>query len=806
VLTSFEDITSWFGDNSQIGIGIFLIFIGFFFTISEIRVYFKHQSPSDQLLLWLMVFISGIVTIIFNDFVFGLLLGISVVMIVETVKLWDVPVWGKLMAATTASYLVILMGKAAQILYDYIKQPEKPNEFYFSLAFNISFFVFIGVAFVFFGRKFILVSRLSSPAMIYLFLFGVIYGGIIALQRKEILFERVDGVTQSYNYLNISADWADRVIFANFGTFELLTLTMIFMYLISGWLLNLLFGVKPVTDPEILAKVDQVRKTMGIKQPVKVGFVSAPILNAFAYGPFFDKRIAFMASDIKEFRDSDIRGIVGHELAHTSKNHVIILLMLSVFELGVKKALGFPATTLDYSFLPDEAVQNISFAGYYIFSYGFLVVLMIVVRTLEGHADKVTKEAGYGEDLCKALFRLEGFYHGVASDFGISVNLLTDRKYTIAERRRFTALAGSNLYSEVLTPTRGSAFANVFQSHPRTSYRIASIVTNTISPIRGAFFPYRLLGFGLRKNAIKELNQLEETYSKIIDETYLSDYTEEALHEVLKYNPIREAYQAYMDKTVITYNQISKEVIHGNFTNLTETTRVTSPLSAQVNNKTIDVASVVIREYYPDQSYFLRNGSIVTLLGFSLDAKKGLLMEVQNGTENIEVPIQKLGKPVSFVEDLSGKNVVVFEKGLSKLKTIESIKLGDSWSTSELTIDGDVFKGSTFIVDFPPLGFEIRKDKLEEQEDLLKHLINKKILIYTKDNFDVSLSGTVTSITDKMFTIVDADGSHDIDLKRLEYVIYNEHIVELVTKEHISFFTKFGIRWNNRNEFNYIFA
>jgi len=235
-------------------------------------------------------------------------------------------------------------------------------------------------------------------------------------------------------------------MFANFGTFEALTVIMIFMYFISGWLLQVLFAIKPVTDPEILKKVDEVAKTMGVTDKLKVGFVKAPILNAFAFGPFFDKRIAFIANDVNEFSDSDIRGVIGHELAHAAKHHVVYLLALSIFELAVKKALGFPATTLDYSFLPDDAVANISFAGYYAFSYVFLIFLLIFVRILEGHADQVTKDAGYGEDLAKALFRLEGFYHGVASDFGISVNLLTDRQYTAPEKRRFSALAGKNLY------------------------------------------------------------------------------------------------------------------------------------------------------------------------------------------------------------------------------------------------------------------------------------------------------------------------------------------------------------------------
>jgi Zn-dependent protease with chaperone function len=821
VAIAFDDLTNWFTNNLELGVGIILIFFGLLFTLSELRVYLKHQSPPDQLLLWLMVLLAGIITATFEDFVFGLLMGISIIMIVETIKLWDTPVWGKLMAATTASYLVILGGKIGQIVYDYLANPDEPNEQIFGTAFNISFFVFIGVAFAFFGRKFILVSRLSSPQMIYLFLFGVLYGVLVFLQKRKILFVSEGGTaTKSYDYLNISADWADRVIFANFGTYEALIILMVFMYSISGWLLSTLFGVKDITDQVLLDKVHEVARTMGINEELKVGHVSAPILNAFAYGPFFDKRIAFISSDISEFNDEDIRGIVGHELAHSAKNHVVILLFLSVFELGVKKVLEFPATTLDYSFFKD-AGENISLASYYAFNYAFFVFLLIIVRTLEGHADKVTKEAGYGEDLSKALFRLEGFYHGVASDFGISVNLLTDRKYSIAEKRRFTAIAGRSLYGEVLAPTRGSAFANVFQSHPRTSYRIASLVTDDVDPMKAAFLPYRLLGFRMRKGAIKQLNKIEHNYHKLIDESYLNDYDENALAEVLSFNPIKESYEYYLGKQVIVYDRIKNKAFEGEFTNLKTTMRVTSPVEATIGDNQVDLAKLVIREYNIGDRYLLRDGSIVKIQGSLLDEKDGLLIQVLqtitrrplgklfsevSSEESVNIPISKLGRPISFIENLSGKEVILFDKGISKLSVVNSIELADSWKNSKISFNGEYFSGTDFIIDFPPLGIEVRKDKIKEQRDLLSFLVGQKIILYTKDNFDVSLSGNLLELTETHIKLEDADGVHEIEVTRLEYIVLDQPIAEFIRKDHISFFTKVGIRWSNRNEFNYVVA
>ncbi|OLS26223.1 MAG: Protease HtpX [Candidatus Heimdallarchaeota archaeon LC_2] len=803
--SSFHDLEIWFTDNSIIGLGLLLVVAGLLFGISELNIYLKHNSTPDQLILWSMVFLAGMITTIFNDFVFGLLVGISIIMLIETVKLWDTPVWGQLMAATTASYLVILFGKAGQIAFDYITKPENPNEQIFSTAFNISFYVFIIVAFFFFGRKFILVSRLSSPQMVYLFLFGMMYGVIVFLQKREILFSRDEqGYTQAYNYLNINANWPDRIMFANFGTFEALAVVMVFMYLISGWLLEVLFGIEPVTDPIILAKVAEVAKTMGIKDKVKVGFVRAPILNAFAFGPFFDKRIAFISNDINEFSDSDIRGIVGHELAHSAKHHVVLLLLLSIFELAFKKALGFPATTLDYTFLPDDAVKNISFGAYYGLSYLFLIFLLIFVRILEGHADKVTKDAGYGDDLSKALFRLEGFYHGVASDFGISVNLLTDRQYSPAERRRFTAQAGKNLYSEILSPTRGSAFANVFQSHPRTAYRISAMASENVSPIKAALYPYRLLGFGLRKGALKKLTENYQIIHSLIDETYTEDYGEEALDEVLNFNPMRDTYERYIGKSIIAFDKFEKRVYNGECKDIISTGRVTSPLFCIINDEKVDLAKVAMKEYKIGESYFLRDGSIVVATGHHIDKEKGLIIDIENNGRIEEIEIAKLGKPVTFISNLSGKEIIVYDKGLSKLKKIDTVDLGKSWADSKIKINGDTFNGVDFIVGFPPLGIETRKTKIDEQMDLLKHLVGKKIYLYTKENFDVSLSGLVESVNDNGLTLLDADGSHTIELNKLEYVIYEDDVIELIRSEHISFFTKIEIKWSNRNEFNYI--
>ena len=67
---------------------------------------------------------------------------------------------------------------------------------------------------------------------------------------------------------------------------------------------------------------------------------------------------------------------MGHELAHTAKNHTLWLLLLSVVELGIKKGIGLPATQLDYTFTPDNAVLSVPLEVYYVISYVFVLFLL----------------------------------------------------------------------------------------------------------------------------------------------------------------------------------------------------------------------------------------------------------------------------------------------------------------------------------------------------------------------------------------------------------------------------------------------
>lgn len=787
-------LIDWVTLNGIRAIGIGIAIVSLIFLISEIRVYFRHNSSEEMLWFWLSAFLTGIVTFFFDDIALGFFFGISVLMIQQTWSLRDVPVWGKLMIATTASYLTILFGRIGQMVYNAVTGAPATDERIFAVAFSSAFFVFLIVSFIFFGKKFILVSRFSSPQIVYLLLFGVIYVAI-ATRLKEL---------RELFYLDtVPQEIARHVLFLSFGVYEILAIVMVFMYFISGWLLKVLFGVSEVKDEFILSKVDEIAKKLGIRGKVKVGYVKAPILNAFAYGPFFDKRIAFISGSLNDFTESDINGIVGHELAHTAKNHVLILLLISIAEIALKKALLLPATQLDYAVFSDGL--TVDFVTYVIISYGLVIFLYIFVRALEGHADKVTKEAGYGEDLSKALFRLEGFYQGVAADFGISVNLLTDKKYTKEEKERFEAMAGRRIYKETLQPSRGAALSNIFVSHPRTSYRIAALVTDKLTPAKAAFLPYRLLWFK-RKAPIEILHSASEMTKQIIDETFIEDFGDDAFDRLFSFMPWEEEFKFFVGKKVLLMNLKTGQVVEGTLEGLERTKEATNPINLVLNGSVYRSTDHAIKIYLQGEKTFTKNGLIFTPQSFTKDEDEGIIFEGSIQGDAAQVKFKDLGIPISEIRSFVGKKVFLYEKGKSKLVTLTTFKEGEDWSNSKLMLNGEEFHGKEFIVSFSPIGVEFRKEKSKEDYEILEANIGKKIGIYSKENYDILIPGVLESVDKdkKQIVMREENGVKHHDLSLIDYILTYEPNIELIRKTHISAFTKFGIWWENRKGFNYI--
>ncbi|MHA1155554.1 MAG: M48 family metallopeptidase, partial [Candidatus Heimdallarchaeota archaeon] len=454
---AFSDIFNfslWFdAEHYQYTLGFILAILCGIIMLTELYTIITQKTEPDLLMLLLGGVIGGLVQGFTGDLLLSILSALCWLMIFSVWTIRESPVWRELMLASLISYLVVLSGRIIQIVLEWharvilnFTTPEEvpywglTGQQWFGIAWNVFIYVFFLLCIIFFGRRFFLVSRLTSPQIIYLMFFALSY--LVLYNFTEFLNVTYPGVPEAIS---------DRVLFASFGTYEIMIVVNFLLYLISGPLLHLVFGVKKVDDERVLALVQEVKEKLGVKSKVRVGKVKAPILNAFAFGAFFDKRIAFMSRNLSDFTDDDIRGIAGHELAHAQRVHTLWLFLITTITFAITKALQLPATTLDYIFDPNVGLD---FLWYYLYNIVILVFSYLFVRILEGRADRLTMKAGYGKALAKSLVKLDGFYQGIASEMGLSVYLLTDKEQTNAEKIRFLGDAGRNMYNITIKPNK----------------------------------------------------------------------------------------------------------------------------------------------------------------------------------------------------------------------------------------------------------------------------------------------------------------------------------------------------------------
>ena len=374
---------------------ILYLLLGFFLILFLFEGYkfIKYKTRSDIMDLSLLAIVFLGTLIPFGDLFLSVLSVLFILMLIGTFELRESPVWLRLMASFTLTYgyllFMILIANILEKIIPPTPDPTNPDVSIFYLTtflgristdqisgfgFATLLWVLLFFSFVFFGRRFILVSRFLSPQYVYLFLYAIIYIGILSL---NLPFE--------FRYLGI--------ILANF-----------FIYLNSGWILTLLFGIKPLTDERSLRLMEKVQERIGTKVRF-IGIVEAPILNAFAYGPWFDQRFAFIVKDINDFTEEELLGIAAHEISHLKKKHTFWLLFIGLIDQAFRFIAGIPASLYDF---PASGVQTRIYFGvpiewnlfnYYIINIIFFSFALVFVRIMEGQADALTKKAGFGPQL-----------------------------------------------------------------------------------------------------------------------------------------------------------------------------------------------------------------------------------------------------------------------------------------------------------------------------------------------------------------------------------------------------------------------
>jgi Zn-dependent protease with chaperone function len=757
----------------------------------------------------------GLVLILMSAWLLAIALAFFVLAVYQTYQLRESPVWRELMITSVATYFVFLVGTVGDKIY--ILVTNEPTEIFTGWAYNLMIYVFLIMALIFFGRRFILVSRMMSPQLLYLVLFALIYVVLYTVTNIIEISTPVDGQYLTFYYLSsvLNDKIAERIIFLTIAPYEIIILLAFGMYFISGPLLTKLLGIKKIDDERVLGIVEEVRTKLGIRKKIKVGFVEAPILNAMAYGPFFDQRVALIARDLSEFSDEDIKGIVAHELAHNSRLHVVWLQFIAAAEMIIKKALLLPATTLDYAAYP----QEVPFAVYFLINYGILAILLIFVRVLEGDADHITKKIGYGTELAQVLYKLEGFYQGIAGDFGLNVQLLTGKEFTEEENQRFLGEAGIRLYRHLHRPGRWDMFANIFMSHPRSAYRIIAMLDDEISPIRGALLPYWLLlpNF-LRRKTLRKLNRKREEFADLISEKYNSYYGTEGVKSFLEITKMDKLLSMLEGRTIVAYDHIDDIVVEGNVTGIHISDRISRPIFLKVQSeseeKQIQVTDFVIHDAQLDEQYILRNGRMGKLTSWKKYPEKNQPFFVFQSLkdENQTFETKYTGKPLKFLSDLKGREIFFYKEGTDRIARLSNVTFGDSFQSSEFEFEidekGDFkelkIKGDDLIVDIPPVLLRFSKEKIEHQTNLLRSLVGHSVILYTKEELEIGIACEISAINKEEIAYKIKEKEHKVERKKVDYIYVYANIPKIMIKSHVSFLDRLISRISNWRDMKYI--
>jgi len=604
----------------------------------------KRSELSDIAALLFFMFLIFFIT---KDFLTSIVGAFSIYLWFGAYELREYSVINKILIISLVTYNVIFV---AGLISFYLKNP-----FYLNTAFAFSFWIILGLGFILFGRKYIIVWRFMSPAYLLLFLYVIAWIIIVFInQYTPIKFIYTSPFT-SKNFSLID-------FFLNIY-FVLIVVNWI-VYFASGVILDKLLGIKQIKENKhFLSVVEDVKNKIGIKSKVKVGFGKYPILNAMAYGPFFDKRIAIISEDINQIPDDELKGIVAHELAHTKGHHTLILTLITTGDLIFRMLLGLPATYYDYTF----GNPQIPMIAFIFLNLAIYFLLFIFVRILEGKADLKAKNAGYARELAKALYNLESFY-ATGREFGLNTMLLSDEKISKDNQLLDYIETAEYLYRSTINPSRASLLSNLMNSHPPTYFRIIAILSNELKPLKEAFLPFLLLKRSKQRKFAQKFENARYMFKSIANEKFEEMFKVKDLSILLNSFNKNSIYETELNHDFLFRNKISDEIIIGTL------------IKIQFINDLCDSDQYVIKE--------LRTNKQLTL-NVSQYSKRTISLNERYYFK--KKPFLTL-KDIELNEDIKNGNYVFEDDKNNKiLKEIIKIKLPNSIDLINTFKDKDIF-------------------------------------------------------------------------------------------------------------------
>ncbi|MFW9822644.1 MAG: M48 family metalloprotease [Candidatus Thorarchaeota archaeon] len=643
----------------------FIISVVFYIlSIEEFYQWARNGKRSELSDIVAILFFFFIILFISKDFLTSLMGAFSIYLWIGVFELKDYPVLNKILIISLVTYNIIFI---AGIFSFYLGNP-----FFINTSFAFSFWIILIMGFILFGRKYIIVWRFLSPEYLTLFLYIIAWLAVVFVNQYTPF-----NLITSNPFTSVNFRISD--IFLN--VYFILILVNWMIYLISGMILDKLLGIKKLENPRLIELVNEVKTKIGISSKVKVGFGKYPILNAMAYGSFFDKRIAIIAEDISQIPEDELKGIVAHELAHTKGKHTLYLTIITTIDLIIRMLLGIPATFYDYTF----GTPQLPLLYFIILNLSIYMILFIFVRILEGRADLKAKRSGYGHELVKALYNLESFYSS-GREIGFNTMLLCEEKISKDNQLLDYMNTASYLNRSMIKPSKTSLLGNFLNSHPPSYIRIAAILSNELRPIKEALLPFICLKKSKQKKYAKIFDKSRQIFQDIANQKFKEFFQINNISILLNTLKRKELYKYDINKDYIFINKITDDIKFGNVIDIHFLDNIADSDQLIVSNLITQEKEYLNSSLYSriqidlGEKYYLNGKDPVILKEIDLSDKendaKYVFKDMNNQLIRKSILKTKLPKSAALLEAL--ENEVIFFKQKAKLRILSCFKVSSA--------------------------------------------------------------------------------------------------------------------------------
>ena len=658
-----------------------LLVIFYILIIEELYRWVKNGVRSELSDIVAIAFFLFLILFISKDILTSIMGALSIYLWFAIFELKEYPIINKILIITLTTYNIIFI---SGLVSSFIRQPIILNT-----AYAFSFWIILGLGFLLFGRKYLVIWRFLSPEYLTLFLY--IIGWLMVVFIDE--FTPIDFIGQKallFSKFNLSEFFLNIYI--------VLIIINWIIYFVSGPILDSMLGIKRVKDKDLLNLVDEVKNNLEIKGKVKVGFGNYPIINAMAYGSFLDKRIAIIADNISNLPEDEIKGIVAHELSHTKGKHTLILTFITSIDLVIRMLLGVPATFYDYTF----GHPQIPLLGFIILNFGIYIILFIFVRILEGKADLATKQKGYAKELIKALYSLESFY-ATGREIGLNTMLLCEEKITDYNKIKNYIDTADYLNTSIIKPSKLSLLSNLLNSHPPTYYRIAAVLDDTLKANKEALLPFICLSNSKRQRYAALFENARNQFRRIANEKFQEEFQVEDFSDFMKQIKRKEIFQLDLNKQFLFRHKVNKKFKIGTLIDIKFQNDICDKDLYLIKNPSKNEEEVLNASYYEKSNisigdqYFFKKYGLLRLQNIELNTNQttGNLIFVDQQKTKISKDLTKtkLPNPISIINELEGHEVFFKLEGGLKIYYCKKVEIVPDIKNSVLELEASNFNG-----------------------------------------------------------------------------------------------------------------